>query len=214
MYAVFFLCKPDRIKAQANYCLLFCWVFVASCSQLSVKRPAEFDSPLWLAHEQRLQALENWQVLGRFAAQGEEESWNGHFQWQNRGKTYRLLIAAPLSGGSVVLEGDSRQAVLRMEDNSQYTEKSANDLLYRYTGLKLPVDQLKYWLRGLPAPRQAVKQASLDNQGKLLKLQQAGWAIEFKRYHQNGALSLPNKLFLANHEFDVRLVVQQWRTGL
>ena len=52
---------------------------------------------------------------------------------------------------------------------------------------------------------------SFDESGKIIKMQENDWFIHFKRYTTVDNKSLPTKLFLENHEFDVRLVVQSWQ---
>ncbi len=200
----------QRINIFSIIALLFTFITLSGCSLLSVKDIAEPNDPSWIAHKKQLLVLDQWDVNGRFAAQGEDDSWSGHFHWQNNANEYTITLSAPLNGGSLRLNGDDTQAILTLEDKRSFTAKNANSLLSKYTGLKLPVNELKYWLRGLPAPSHSIKDISVNPNGSLASLLQNNWRIEFKRYKIVESVALPDKLFLSNHDFDVRLVMQRW----
>ena len=82
-------------------------------------------------------------------------------------------------------------------------------LLLRQTGWRVPVRALRYWVLGLPAPG-PVKGRSLDRYGRLAKLSQSGWEIEFRDYQRSGSLELPVRIFVTNHRARVRLAIGHW----
>ncbi|MDX1811656.1 MAG: lipoprotein insertase outer membrane protein LolB, partial [Gammaproteobacteria bacterium] len=90
--------------------------------------------------------------------------------------------------------------------------RDANALLYKYTGLKLPINELNFWLLGIPAPDKPIKLIQLNQNRLLTKLIQDDWQIEYKRYNNVNNTRLPGKIFIENHAFDVRLIMQRWIT--
>lgn len=115
---------------------------------------------------------------------------------------------------------DRNGAVLRDAEQNIYRNASAEELLMRTTGFRLPLDGLDYWVRGLPAPGSEAER-ELDVWGRLVRLRQLGWDIEFLEYGEHAGLDLPAKLFarrlagvgsIARHDdsFEVRLVIERW----
>jgi outer membrane biogenesis lipoprotein LolB len=47
-------------------------------------------------------------------------------------------------------------------------------------GVRLPVNGLRYWVRGLPEPGSTPGQTDAD--GRLTRLEQNGWVIEYPAY--------------------------------
>lgn len=185
--------------------------FLSACSFLTIQEIKEPEDPRWQDHKKSLQNINNWFASGRFSARGNEETWSGHFQWQNEKSAYVVNISAPLSGGSFLLKGDDNHATLVYGEDKSVSGDDANALLFKYTGLKLPVNELRYWLIGLPDRDNKLGRIELDETGHLQRLFQQDWKIDYKRYSQHSSYTLPDKIFLENHEFDVRLSIQQWQ---
>ena len=112
--------------------------------------------------------------------------------------------------GQVVaqLQGHPGQAVLHTSDQ-EITATDVNELLRKHFGWVMPVQGLRYWVLGLPDP-QPVDDKALDEQGRLVWLEQSGWHIEFVRYHKVGRIEIPGKMKLEYPDLHVRLVIDQW----
>lgn len=152
-----------------------------------------------------------WRFSGRFGANNnEDDSWSGGLQWRQQGDDYRIQLSGPLGQGGIELSGDASYSQLRVSDDEIYTDGNAERLLWRHTGWRIPFPGMRYWLMGEPAPFYRQGSAERDDSGRLVKLNQAGWTIEIKRYTQVGQHVLPRKIFLHHPEFEVRLVVDQW----
>jgi outer membrane lipoprotein LolB len=78
-------------------------------------------------------------------------------------------------------------------------------------GWTMPVEGMRYWAIGLPAPDSKPERQQLDDQGRLLELSQSGWTIEYRRYQPVGEVELPDKIFMQNHKLNVKLVVERWQ---
>ena len=80
---------------------------------------------------------------------------------------------------------------------------------------------MNYWVLGLPAPGPAPER-QLDEQGRLKRLTQSGWDIQFLEYTRHGAFDLPSKMYIARQDshteagaaagetLEVRLSIEQW----
>jgi len=51
---------------------------------------------------------------------------------------------------------------------------------------------------------------AFDEAGRLARLQQSHWLIEYPAYARVDGLVLPRKVYLENDELSVRLVIDRW----
>ena len=76
-------------------------------------------------------------------------------------------------------------------------------------GFDLPLDELRYWLLGVPDPSAAFE-LKRNDQDRALQLTQDEWTIDYDRYIPVGADSLPAHLVLNRAGVRVRIGVDHW----
>jgi outer membrane lipoprotein LolB len=163
----------------------------------------------WQQRQQQLHQLTHWKLSGRLAVSNEEEAWHMSLEWQQRDDHYSMNIIAPMGQGSMQLHGDAVQVMLMTDEGKTINASSPEQLFHQHLGWKVPVSALRYWVLGLPAPGDY--QQTLDEQGRLNKLQQAGWEIDFIDYRAQLGVELPRKVFINNHQARVKLVISNWQ---
>ena len=99
--------------------------------------------------------------------------------------------------------------VILTTDNKSYQAARPEALLKHQTGWHIPVANLYYWIRGLPAPGSPFEKIT-DSENRLASLQQQGWEISFLRYTSIKALDLPTKIFMKRPDLELRLVISEW----
>jgi outer membrane lipoprotein LolB len=166
-----------------------------------------------LESSQSAAALDAWQLMGRVSLTRGEEGWHASLNWQQQGDHFYLKISGPLGQGGFQLNGDDRGVVLVDADGKTFAAKDADVLLAQVTDWQLPVMGLRYWIRGLPAPGAGEAQTSKDDSGRLNRLVQSGWTINYNRYQIVDDISLPDKLQLLRDDIAVRIVVDKWELG-
>lgn len=119
-----------------------------------------------------------------------------------------MQLVAPLGQGSLQLEGDNQQVELRTSEGRTATSNDPDSLILNELGWRVPVSALRYWVLGLAAPGDA--EWELDTFGRLHHLTQEGWKVEFLDYTMQGDTELPSRLFVTNHQAQVRLVIKRW----
>lgn len=189
--------------------LLLLPLLLAGCATTPVEvlPPAADPQQAWHEHQQQLVGVNAWQLGGRIAIRTEDEGWQATIDWQQDVQDYIIQLVGPLGQGSLRLQGDGRFVTLS-DGEATLVDEDAEALLYRQMGWRVPVHALRYWALGLPAPGEAEQE--LSPQGLLARLRQAGWNIEFRDYTRRGELLLPGRLFISNHNAQVRLVVDRW----
>ncbi|HEU5338971.1 MAG TPA: lipoprotein insertase outer membrane protein LolB [Sulfuricaulis sp.] len=196
-------------------------VFIAGCATPLPPAPVADIDAAWQARQVELRQITAWQVLGRLALRAANQGWHASLRWDRDGEKVRLDFTGPLGRGHLRLVQDSHGAELRDADQRVWRAENPETLLYRATGWALPLNGLNYWVVGLPTPATASTQ-QLDPQGRLKRLVQSGWDIQFLEYTRYGEYDLPSKLFItrrnspseepaAGEEFlEVRLSIERW----
>lgn len=191
--------------------LLLFLTFLSGCA--TVQRPPEGAEARWEQRRHRLLALQEWGLTGRVAIRTELETWALSLRWRQHGSRFDVMLVAPFGQGSARLEGDDGEVTLRSSRLAgPVRADDPQRLLEETLGWEIPVDALRYWVRGLPAPGGS-DELRLDEEGRMVHLLQGGWEVEVGRYVREGALSLPRRVFLSRAGDSVRLVVERWQVG-
>ena len=162
------------------------------------------------AREQRLEKVTQWRAVGKLALKSESDSWSAGLQWKQRDQAFRIRLSAPLGQGMMQLEGSPGQVEMRTADNEVYRARTPDELLYSRVGWRVPLDGLRYWLLGRAQPGREVTAIELDVGGRLQRLEQDGWQIEYQSYREFDGVELPTKLTLRNPRVSAKLVVRSW----
>jgi len=193
-----------------RYLAVFALILVSACSSLPFQKKSSLPVE-WQQRASQLQQFPNWQIEARFAAVNGDEAWNGQIIWRQTASHYLIDITGPLNQGAVRIIGNPEGAELRLSDDEQYFDVDAERLLHRHTGMHLPVNALNFWLRAQIDPRSKAQNMHFDEQNQLRSFSQAKWEIEYKRYTQIENLQMPNKIFLRHPEYQVRIVIKDWK---
>ena len=171
---------------------------------------------LWDVRQAQLSGLAGWQMKGRVAVKSAEDSWSASLSWQQQAETFDISFSSMLGQRMVQLKGDELSASLYLPDDRVLSAANVSDLLDDELGWSVPMEGLRYWLVGLPAPEpeQAIApelNKGLDELGRLQWLEQSGWRIEYQRYRPAGILEVPKKMVLTRDELRVRFVIDRWQ---
>src|SRR3569833_2519634 len=171
------------------------------CSTMRAPAVSADAEQRWQARQPELAELTHFTVEGRLGVQSAGEGWHVSLRWRQDDGRFNLLLSAPLGQGSAQLEGDDRAATLTMADGRRWTAPDAESQVAKMVGTPLPVNGLRYWVRGQPMPDSAAVRA-LDEEGRLQSLEQAGWRIAYRGYQQVEGRELPTKLFMENARYN------------
>lgn len=191
-------------------CCMFIF-FTAGCATLSeppVDQAAYHKTP-WKQRRMNLADLQNWWIQGAVSIQCRGKTDMATFNWKQLGDHYTITLYGPLNLGCISLQGCPGQVTLIKPMGSTFSASSAEQLMQRQLGWYLPVSNMYYWVRGLPAPGSSAKQIH-DQYGHLVFLGQQGWMINFQAYQSQGNMDLPRKIILDNQALHVKLVISNW----
>ena len=192
--------------------LCFLIVLLASCASVYEQT---FESPGdWADRMHRQQQISDWSIKARLGVQTETEGGSFDVFWQQHEASYEIRLVAPMGQGAVQIQGDNGGVTISLADGRTEYANDADQLFTAMTGLSLPVNGLRDWLRGLPIQGEAIQHISWNEQGQLYKIEQRGWRVEMGRYRLVADHDLPHAFYLEREdrpELSVRLLVREWR---
>lgn len=159
-----------------------------------------------------LERLPGWTLAGRVAISNAGKGGSGRLDWTQDGPTYEVSLSAPVTRQSWRLVG-SPGGVTRLDGLEGGTREGSDPaaLLREATGWEVPVQSLGDWALGRLAAG-APGQARYGIDGRLQRLVQDGWTIEYRAWHdaQDGRPLMPARIDASRDGARVRLIVDQW----
>ncbi|OGT06146.1 MAG: outer membrane lipoprotein LolB [Gammaproteobacteria bacterium GWF2_41_13] len=175
------------------------------------KKPVQTLS--WPARKKLLTTIHTWHAEGAMAIKTPDQSLSAHFNWQEHDdQSYSMTLFGPLGMDTVVIQSNQQTFTLRTADGKTFTAASPEQLIQQQLGWNLPISNLYYWIRGLPAPKKA-STMTFDSAHRLAHLAQQGWSIEYLDYDDFNGIELPSKLLLKGDRIELRIVVHRFDTG-
>lgn len=166
--------------------------------------PAALPMP-WAERVAQLQKALSWQLDGRAAAAIGTQGWQASLNWRQRGDVAELRLAGPLGVGATSLTKTAAGISVNGAPPSEAVQAQLQDRL----GFELPIDDLRYWLLGVPAPGTAFE-LTLNSQDRAERVSQSGWTIDFDGYRTVDGELLPDKLVMRRDGVRVRIAVDHW----
>ncbi|OWY37891.1 outer membrane lipoprotein LolB [Xenophilus sp. AP218F] len=142
-------------------------------------------------------------VSGRLSANLDGKGHVANFAWQHLPEYDEVSINSPL-GNTVAKVLRDPSGVSLLADGKTWQADNAEALTRQVLGWPLPLSNLAWWIRGLPAPGEA---ASYEADGEL---RQQGWRIRFVRDEASSS-PYPKRVEMARDGLTVKVLAQDWR---
>ena len=188
-----------RVAVGRMLVLALLGTFLSTCA---IAPPASENSD-WSRQRDQLQELDSWELRGRVNVRYDNESHTPRIIWLQQNVDYNIRLWGTFNAGATEIVG--RPGFVTMENDGQtLSANSPEDLILEQLGYELPVSQLNYWIKGLPAPEPEA-QLVFNELNQLTTIQQADWTINLSDMRQYGALSLPRRVELTRPRNAIRL---------
>jgi outer membrane lipoprotein LolB len=181
--------------------LLACCTALGAC--VTTRLPA--PSMTWERRVSDLQQASSWQLDGRAAVALGTQGWQATLNWRQTDVFAEVHLSGPFGIGAMVI----RQGPDGLSLNGAPPSDAVLSQLQERLGFELPLDNLHYWLLGVPNPVAAFD-LSRNEQNRAQKLSQGGWNIVYERYQPEGGDLLPVRLVLTRDEVRVRIAIDRW----
>lgn len=198
---------------------------LAACAGVPPRPPPGNPELAWHNRVTALSGIESWEVKGRLGVKTDKRGGQATMVWKRDAEDHDINLYGPLGGGRVVLTSTAQGATLRDSKKQTYHADTAEELLYRVAGWRVPFGAMRYWILGMPMPQEAFEN-SIDDWGRLKSLRQSGWDIEFSEYRDFAGRELPYKFSMTalpgtqhivddaldeNDQVRVRVVIKRWQ---
>lgn len=194
--------------------LLLILALLSGCGSMQ-PRDSEPQTPRlsWQQQAERLSQQQDWSLVGKIGIRQQQERTSASLNWEQQQDHYQIFMTGPLGQGAVKVQGSDEGITMDVSGEGRYTADTPEALLADQLGWSLPLSNLRYWIKGLPAPGSYYQQ-QLDDANRLASLTQDQWHIRYPSYHRLQHLDLPRKLIL-NHGTDlsVTLIIKEWQLG-
>jgi outer membrane lipoprotein LolB len=161
--------------------------------------------------DERVAALEHahsWELNGRAAAALGQQGWQASLDWRQKDSVSELHLAGPLGVGALGLKVSPEGLSL----NGAPPSAEVTAQLEARLGFELPLENLRFWLLGIPNP-EAPFELTRNAQDRALHLSQAGWNIDYDQYRPQGGDELPARIVLSRADARVRIAVDPWEVA-
>ena len=180
-------------------------VAVLLLTACSTPRVAKYPVADPAAGRTDLLAIEDWSFKGKMAVKSDQGNANLRVAWTQNNEEFDLILSGLLGQVIARVKGEEGDVAVTTAEHGKMVSEDAESLFSEIWGWQLPVSQIPYWVRGLPAPDLPL-QADYDSHGLLEELQQLGWQVRYLRYEGQ----LPVRLELIRSEVKLLLVVKEW----
>ncbi|TVQ72111.1 MAG: outer membrane lipoprotein LolB [Chromatiaceae bacterium] len=183
---------------------------LAACA-VRPPEPVEDVERTWQQRLEVLSARDDWVLAGRVAVAVDEERWNANLRWRQDGEAYDIQIYGPFGRHAARLRGDASGVTLTDSEGRDHHARDADQLVYDTLGWRLPVNGLRYWVLGIPAPGGSLEAYALDPAGRPEQLAQSGWTVRYQRYSDESRPPLPDRMTLEFDDIRVRVLMDDWQ---
>lgn len=186
---------------------------ISACSSVhSPANPIISDSAVKSQKSQSSESMQAWSLSGSISIVQPQHSTIATLSWtQYNPNTYNLLLYGPLSLGQIQIQGQPGMVTLQQSGHPTVTASNAEALILKQLGWTLPVSNLYYWVRGLPAPG-AVRDLQKDASQRLVGFSQQGWEIQYLGFQTVNGMALPTKIVATYPNLRLTLAIKRWVT--
>lgn len=192
-----------------------CIMTLAGLLAACVSNP-RMDAPVNSEWEQRrllLESLSSWEFTGSINVRDANEAHSSRIRWNQQGELYRINLWGTFNIGATEINGRPGEVRIDQQGEAPIVTESPEEMLYERIGYELPVTELNYWIRGIPAPGPSQALEFADNQ-QLLSFEQQGWRVEYLGYTNAGRETLPNRIRIQKDPLRLDLIRLNWTLDL
>lgn len=160
--------------------------------------------------QNQLKTVTLFDLQARIAVKAEARSFSGATHWQHEPERDDIAILSPLGSQVAAISKRPEGVTLNTGEGKVLMSKDIETLTEENLGWRLPLSGLSYWILGRPTPRLAEK-IEWNPQGRLSKLEQEGWQIEYGEYGYYQSYWLPKKIVMSSPKLSLKIIVQEWK---
>lgn len=187
---------------------------LASC-RTSPPRPVMgpgADAP-WPAQRAALEKLDRYGLNGRVAVAANGQGFSASLRYTQSADRTQFSLDGPLGIGGLRVDAQGERLEIVTSRGDKLDGPEARAELERRLGFALPLEELRWWLLGIPAPGEAALNAA--DTGEIRDFTQGGWHVSIGARAPGLGFSLPQRLTAERAESGngparIKLLVERW----
>jgi outer membrane lipoprotein LolB len=184
----------------------------ANIEGLHESRHFQVKSPA--VRQAELSKIKSWQINGAFSIDqaGRQHAEIAYFDWhQINPKNYHIDISSALNLYSMSIYREYGTVKLWKNGVNVSTAKTPEGLMEKAVGWSLPIREMNYWIKGVPAENAGNYQTRFNRYGQLMMLQQEGWMVYYNKYRRNAyGIDLPHVVIMQRPGLSAKIVIKEW----
>jgi outer membrane lipoprotein LolB len=120
-----------------------------------------------------------------------------------------LSLEGPLGIGGLQVKVDGDDLEIATSRGERLDGAEARAELERRLGFVLPLEQLRWWMLGIPAPGDSA--VNTGEGGEIRDFMQAGWRVSINSRSPGLGFSLPQRLTAEREGARLKLLVERWK---
>ncbi len=157
-----------------------------------------------------MQAIDSWQLKGKLAYRNDADSGSAWFDWSQRGEQFTIYLSGPFGVGTVQISGNAQTITLSQPGEADINAHSSSELTQQLFGWQLPVEQMRSWVRGIPASSSSGTIKTFSEEGLLESLQENDWQLTINRYQAGPHGPLPGRIKGHSDKLSFTLLLKEW----
>lgn len=205
--------RKINIKQLANYfTILFVLISLSACQTLSSNQKALTDKSYNRAKlDQQLLALDRFSVKGVIGIIYNQKADSANFSYSQKGDDFDIRLYGPLGIGSVQIIGNDNKVTLIDNKGNETQADNVQNLMMQQLGWFVPIDGLKYWIRGVSISDQD-SNLELNDNNLAKAIIETGWDIKYENYSLiDVKYPLPNKMKMSRADLTIKIVIKSWQ---
>jgi outer membrane lipoprotein LolB len=167
------------------------------------------DAP-WPEQRAALEKLDRYALNGKVAVAANGQGFTATLRYTQLPKRADLALDGPLGIGGMRIALAEHSLGVTNSRGEALDGEAARAEIERKLGFELPLDELRWWLLGLPAPGQSDIDAAPDT-GEIRGFGQNGWRVAINTRAPALGFSLPQRLTAERGGARLKLFIERWQ---
>jgi outer membrane lipoprotein LolB len=195
----------SRLNIKQTLFTLILIFFMAGCAT-APKPTVSLNSA---AHQLSLKQQDHWLIKGKLGFKSLKKKQSANFRWQQTQDHYQLNMTSIIGTSLLNMQGDDGGVTL-IADDETYQDSDPSHLIWRVTGWQIPVEKLRFWIKG---QYHTNDQVIISEQGWVSQLKPIcnnceNWLINYNNYKLVDNIWLPHKVVLNNKLNNSQLLIR------
>lgn len=160
-------------------------------------------------HLAKLTHIEHFDLKGRLSIHTQKQGFSATIIWQHQLSTDNIAVFSPFGSKVAEIQKNIQEVIFTDAQGKSIRAQDTGILTEQAMGWRLPLSGLSDWILGKPTQGK-IDQMLWDVDGKLTRLKQQGWDIEYLNYQKVDDYQLPSKIFMRSDQLNLKLLIEQW----